>query len=118
VLTGPGKWLNRVAVAAVDGQPVAVTTSSDNTLRMWDLADGSERAVFTGHTNWANGVAVAVVEGQPVAITTGGDNTIWMWNLVNHSLRIVLTALQPADFSDLRISSHRKAQLTDCRKCS
>ncbi|WP_167406110.1 caspase family protein [Amycolatopsis thailandensis] len=90
-LTGHTSWVNAVAVAEVDGQLVALTTSRDETVRVWDLRDGSLRATLIGHTNSVTAVAVAEVDGQPVAVTTSDDETARVWNLGDGTERATLT---------------------------
>ncbi|MFI8162149.1 hypothetical protein ACIF6I_23365, partial [Streptomyces microflavus] len=73
--------VNAVATAEVDGRPVAVTTSDDRTVRVWDLTTGRTVTVLAGHSDAVNAVATAEVDGRPVAVTTSDDRTVRVWDL-------------------------------------
>lgn len=60
--------------------------SGDNTIRLWDLATGKERAVLAGHTEWVTSLSFSP-DGQTLA-SGSSDNTIRLWNLgFLHDLR-------------------------------
>jgi WD40 repeat protein len=40
-LTGHSREINAVALGSLDGRPIAITGSGDETVRIWDLTDGS-----------------------------------------------------------------------------
>ncbi|MFB6984757.1 WD40 repeat domain-containing protein [Streptomyces sp. NPDC056304] len=81
-LTGHTDTVRAVATAMVDGRPVAVTGSDDETVRMWDLTTGRPVGEpLTGHTGGVLAVATAMVDGRPVAITGGHDKTVRVWDL-------------------------------------
>ncbi|MFB7546665.1 WD40 repeat domain-containing protein [Streptomyces sp. NPDC056154] len=81
-LTGHTDTVRAVATAMVDGRPVAVTGSDDETVRMWDLTTGRPVGEpLTGHTGGVLAVATAMVDGRPVAITGSDDKTVRMWDL-------------------------------------
>ncbi|MGN2638591.1 hypothetical protein ACTD5D_20915 [Nocardia takedensis] len=90
-LAGHALAVNAVAVHRVDGHHVAVTTSKDETARIWDLATASERAVLQGHRGWVNDVACTTLDHRPVAITTSNDHTIRIWDLTDATETAVLT---------------------------
>ncbi|MFJ1832148.1 hypothetical protein ACIOG9_47750, partial [Streptomyces sp. NPDC088178] len=79
-LTGHEHGIWSLATAVVDGRPVAVTGSQDETVRIWDLSNGRPvGGPLVGHNGFScNGeawsVATAVVDGRPVAISGGGSN--------------------------------------------
>ena len=81
--TGHTGWVTAVAVGELDGRPVVVSGSEDETVRVWDLATGSPVGdPFTGHTGWVRAVAVArAATGarwwSPAAATT----TVRVWDL-------------------------------------
>ncbi|WP_416968782.1 WD40 repeat domain-containing protein [Streptomyces sp. 4F14] len=62
-----------VATTTLDGRPVAVTVSSDETLRLWDLATGTPvGSPLSADTNDYDGmthVRTTLVEGRPHAVT-------------------------------------------------
>jgi WD40 repeat protein len=81
-LTGHTRFVRAVATAMVDGRPVAVTSSKDATVRVWDLATGRQVGEpLTGHARSVLGVATAVVDGRPVAVTGSKDATVRVWDL-------------------------------------
>ncbi|MGH3922245.1 MAG: hypothetical protein ACRDTT_05135, partial [Pseudonocardiaceae bacterium] len=58
----------------IDGQPVAVTTSADKTVRVWDLTTTTELAVFD-YAGSMNG-ALCIGPAQEIVIGTGWDLTV------------------------------------------
>jgi WD40 repeat protein len=71
-----------VACTTLDGTPVAVTASDDETVRIWDLTTGTERAILTGHTDTVTKlVACTTLAGTPVAVTASDDQTVRVWDL-------------------------------------
>ncbi|MFF1502342.1 hypothetical protein ACFVZR_21270, partial [Streptomyces sp. NPDC058316] len=71
-----------VATGVVDGRPVAVTGSGDETVRVWDLTTGRPVGEpLTGHTDLVWAVATGVVDGRPVAVTGSDDETVRVWDL-------------------------------------
>jgi WD40 repeat protein len=90
--TDHGWSVSGVAVAELDGRPVAVTSSGhnnpgpddeDTTLLVWDLLDWRRLGrPLAGHTQGTQAVAVTEVDGRPVAVTGGGwDGTVRLWDL-------------------------------------
>jgi WD40 repeat protein len=60
--------------------PTAVASgSSDNTLRLWDLATGETLRTLEGHTNGVS--AVAVLADGSRALSGSFDNTLRLWDL-------------------------------------
>ncbi|MQA27713.1 MAG: hypothetical protein GEU94_20155, partial [Micromonosporaceae bacterium] len=81
-LTGHEGLVRAVAIAHLDGRPVAVTGSDGGAIRIWDLSTGRpHRQPLTGHTGWVNAVAIAHLDGRPVAVTGGSDGAIRIWDL-------------------------------------
>jgi WD40 repeat protein len=76
-LKGHTNAVNAVAVTA-DGSR-AVSASADQTLRLWDLANGQTIRTFEGHTDWIN--AVAVTADSRRAISASNDQTLRLWDL-------------------------------------
>jgi len=72
--TGPAKG---VAMSA-DGQ-LAVSASSDNTLKVWDLYNGRELRTLQGHSESVRGVAMDA-DGQFI-VSASLDKTLKFWNL-------------------------------------
>ncbi|MGV9313811.1 WD40 repeat domain-containing protein [Streptomyces sp. NPDC003691] len=80
--------VSAVTAAVLDGRPVAVTGSQDETLRIWDLATGrpvgpplsAETDEYDGVTQ----VRTALVDGRPYAVTghdSGYDEYERVWDL-------------------------------------
>jgi WD40 repeat protein len=57
----------------------AVSASGDNTLKLWDLATGSERATLNGHRGWVT--AVAITPDGKQAVSASWYNTLKLWDL-------------------------------------
>ncbi|MBT2675108.1 WD40 repeat domain-containing protein, partial [Streptomyces sp. ISL-14] len=91
---GHSARVSATACVTIDGRPHVVTGARDDTLRVWNLADGAQRAVLTGHsgTSWGGGPALActTIDGRPHAVTGAPDQTVRVWDLthgVQRSLR-------------------------------
>lgn len=81
-LTGHTEAVSAVAVTELDGVTVAVTGSSDQTVRVWDLTTGQQLGEpFTGHTGSVTAVAVAELNGDPIVVTGAADRTVRIWDL-------------------------------------
>jgi len=79
VLEGHKDSVLSVAVTP-DGQR-AISGSSDNTLKVWDLASGKCTATFKGHKKRVLGVAVTP-DGKRV-VSGSFDRTLKVWNLAS-----------------------------------
>jgi WD40 repeat protein len=90
--------VNAIAVATVDGRPVAVTGGNHtiagneiNTVRVWDLQHGKLLYSLAGHTDSIYVVAAGALNGRPVAVTGGRGEIARVWDLTNgrqlHELR-------------------------------
>src|SRR5262249_23072857 len=80
--TGHETTVTAVACTTLHGTPLAVTTSRDKTVRVWDLATSKLRATLTGHLDVVTAVAcTTLLDGTPVAVTTGDDKTVRVWDL-------------------------------------
>ncbi|WP_329563272.1 hypothetical protein [Kitasatospora sp. NBC_01266] len=70
------------ACAVLDGRPVAVASSDDGAVQVWDLGTGKPvGAPLTGHNDEVDSVACAELEGVPIAITASRDSTVRIWDL-------------------------------------
>src|SRR6476620_1278111 len=85
-IEGHSNWVNAVAVT-FDGKR-AISGSSDNTLKVWDLTTGKEEFTLKGHNNSVN--AVAVTEDGKRAISGSKDNTLKVWNLITRKEEFTL----------------------------
>jgi len=99
-LTGHNLWVEAVAITP-DGKQ-AVSASQDTTLKLWDLATGSELATLTGHSWSIN--AVAITPDGKQAISASGDTTLKLWDLATaeelttltgHSDEVTAVAITP-----------------------
>jgi WD40 repeat protein len=85
--------IETVAVGKVDGDPVAVSGSGDDTAaRVWNLRDGSLRAALRGHSRRVTKVALSAVDGETLAITADDNGVIRLWDLSDGSKRAELRA--------------------------
>ena len=86
VMSNPYDWMTAVAVAPDGGWLAA--GSSDGVVRIWNVADGRERAALTGHKDWVTAMAVAP-DGTWLA-TGGDDATIRIWDVADARERATL----------------------------
>ncbi|MEU4510757.1 WD40 repeat domain-containing protein [Nonomuraea wenchangensis] len=81
---GHTTYVSAVVTTVLDGRPVAVTGSGDNTVRVWDLSSGELiGAPWTGHTNAVRALAMSVLDGRPVVVSGGDDGTVRVWELAS-----------------------------------
>ncbi|ETO08786.1 hypothetical protein RFI_28600 [Reticulomyxa filosa] len=76
VLKGHKSGINSVRLSA-NGCKV-ISSSNDNTVRIWNVASGKQIQIFEGHTNWTR-----VAEFSPdeqVVISGSADETIRLWD--------------------------------------
>lgn len=62
-------------------EPLAATCSSDGTVRLWDLRDGTEQSVFWGHLGWVYGVYFAPDETKLLSLDQYGAIKSWSSNV-------------------------------------
>ena len=77
ILEGHTSLVDAVAVTP-DGR-YAISGSSDNTLKVWDIKSGKEMQTLAGHTGWV--YAVAVTPDGSYAISGSSDNTLKVWDI-------------------------------------
>ena len=81
IRTFEGHSLRVTAVAmTLDGRR-AVSASTDNTLKVWDLESGRELRALEGHSKPVNSVAITP-DGQ-IAVSASNDRTLRVWDLAN-----------------------------------
>jgi WD40 repeat protein len=71
-------WFTVDVVAISPDGSWLTTGSRDRTVRIWDLATGSQRHTLTGHTADVTAVAIAA-DGHWLA-TAGADHTVPIWD--------------------------------------
>ena len=76
-LAGHAGSVNGVALSA-DGRR-AVSASSDQTLKVWDVETGRELRTLAGHTVAVNGVALSA-DGRR-AVSASSDQTLKVWDV-------------------------------------
>ncbi|MGI5282475.1 WD40 repeat domain-containing serine/threonine protein kinase [Nonomuraea polychroma] len=70
------------AVGTLDGVPVMLTGSDDETARLWNLRTSQQVGrPLAGHTEWVRGVALDQLDGAPIAVTASDDDTARVWDL-------------------------------------
>ncbi|SDN05782.1 caspase family protein, partial [Streptomyces wuyuanensis] len=75
-------WVTATGCTVLDGNPIAVSASTDETLRVWDLTSGaSVGGPLVGHTHAVNAVACTVLDGTPVAVSGSTDQSVRLWDL-------------------------------------
>jgi WD40 repeat protein/predicted Ser/Thr protein kinase len=78
------------AIAVLPDGRRALSASSDETLRLWDLMTGQETAVFRGHRGRIS--SIALHETGRYAVSGGFDGTVRVWDLATGwPIRIVKT---------------------------
>ncbi|MDX6497601.1 MAG: hypothetical protein QOG23_861 [Blastocatellia bacterium] len=75
--TGHSKAGNSIAVSP-DGKTLA-SGSQDNTIKLWDMATGSELRTLTGHSGWV--LSVAFGPDGKVLASGGYDHTVRLWDV-------------------------------------
>jgi WD40 repeat protein len=76
-LRGHTDWLRAVAISS-NGE-LAVSGSHDASVRVWDLASGTQLQTLSGHADWV--ISVEVYQSGERAISTSRDGTVRVWDL-------------------------------------
>ena len=84
---GHPPWVWSVAYSP-DGGTLA-SGSTDETIRLWDIATGEVLATLSGHTDWVCGVTYSP-NGRTLA-SGGGDNKVRLWDVSTGDLLVTLT---------------------------
>jgi WD40 repeat protein len=77
ILEGHADNVNSVAFSP-DGK-ILSSGSNDNTIRLWQVADGSVLGTLEGHTSWVQSVAFTM--GGIMLASWSGDGTIRLWGI-------------------------------------
>jgi WD40 repeat protein len=75
-----------------DGSLLA-TPSDDQTVRLWQVSDGTQHAVLTGHASWAKRCAFSL-DGTLLA-TASYDQTVRLWQVANGRCHCALRLAGP-----------------------
>ncbi|MEH2458046.1 WD40 repeat domain-containing protein, partial [Nostoc sp.] len=117
-LTGHKRSVTAVAIAP-DGK-TAVSASSDNTLKLWDLETGKEISTLSGHKDSVRAVALAP-DGK-TAVSASDDKTLKLWDLATgkeistlsgHKDSVRAVALAPDGKTAVSASSDNTLKLWD-----
>jgi WD40 repeat protein len=84
-------WLGQYPVLACAAGPAGTVAAgyADGTLRLWDVAGGSERARIGAHDGETKGCAVSA-DGT-LLVSAGGDATVKLWDATDASLLATLS---------------------------
>ena len=88
-----------------DGRTV-VSTSTDQTVRVWDVTTGQQKFQLNGHTGAVH--AVALSPDETFAITSGSDGTLRLWDIVGGRQLKQLTRYDATMYS---VAIHPNGQL-------
>ena len=94
-LEGHSAYVTGVAVTP-DGR-VAVSTSADHTLKVWDMETGRALRTLKGHSTWVTGVVITP-DGKWV-VSVSGDHTLKVWDLETGSMLRTLQEHSAGGFS-------------------
>jgi len=86
VITGHNGPIWAVAAGTLpDGTPVIISGSTDGTVRVWRMTDGTPLGEpLAGHDGWVTAVAAgALPDGTPVIISGGWDGTVRVWRMTD-----------------------------------
>ena len=86
-ITGHADEVSCVAYSQ-DGTRI-VSGSTDNSLKLWDAATGSELLTFAGHTDWVNAVAYSP-DGKYI-VSGSTDKTLKVWDAVTGREVLIFT---------------------------
>ena len=77
--------MGAVAFGELDGRAIALSAGNDGTVRVWDLASGTQRGEpLTGHDDWVRAVALGELDGRAIALSAGNDGTVRIFDLVGN----------------------------------
>lgn len=86
-----------------DGCTVVTADAGDHTVRLSDVADGTERLVLRGHTARVRGAALS--EDGRTIVTSGDDGTARLWDTLTGEGRVLLQ-IDGASITAVSVSRH------------
>ena len=66
-------------IAITDDSATLLTTSSDTTVRMWDIASGEELNRFEQHGDWIQEIVLG--PGESFGVSAGQDYVLRRWRM-------------------------------------
>ena len=120
-MTLPQLRVRNASKFSPDGKTLAGVADDTNTIGLWDLQTGTQRATLVGHTWFVETIAFSADSG----LLASGDRTgaIYVWDtasghrkktLEGHQISVKALAFSP-DSSTLASVSHRSLRLWDIR---
>ena len=100
---------NRGGLRLAGGQ--AVSGSADNSLKLWNMADGAEVKNFAGHTGAI--VAVAMTSNNARVVSASADQTVRTWNPADGRKRVPYRRCRVTRRSHWRATTAASPWLTD-----
>ncbi|MBB5778765.1 serine/threonine-protein kinase [Nonomuraea jabiensis] len=89
-LTGHTNDVRAVSLGTLDGVPVTLTGSDDETARLWNLRTSQQIGrPLAGHTEWVRSVVLDQLDGVPIAVTASDDDTARVWDLPAGGSRVL-----------------------------
>jgi WD40 repeat protein len=78
------EWVSAVAVTTLEGRPIAITAGVGDSVRIWDVATGTQLQKLTDLSSEVIAVAVTTLESRrPIAVTGGSDGTVRVWDVAS-----------------------------------
>ncbi len=93
------------AAISSDGK-LAVSCSTDQTVRVWDTTTGQQKSQLGGHSGAVH--AIAMSRDETFAVTSGADGTLRLWDIVGGRQLKQLTKFDDTMYS---IAIHPEGQL-------
>ncbi|MGW4650751.1 hypothetical protein [Kitasatospora sp. NPDC004289] len=80
-LNGHADWVRSIAISYADGWPVAASSSSDGSVRLWRLEERPEELELHGHASTVSALACTVLDGSPAVVSASHDHTARVWDV-------------------------------------
>ncbi|MFF0551220.1 WD40 repeat domain-containing protein [Streptomyces sp. NPDC004311] len=79
-LTGHSRPLGHLALAVVDGEPLAVTAGADETVRVFHADTGTLRHAWKGHTGGVTALTSHTRDGRTLVVTADTRGRLRVWD--------------------------------------
>ncbi|WP_404961418.1 caspase family protein [Streptomyces sp. 147326] len=80
-LNGHTDWVHSIVITSVEGRPVAASSGSGGSVRLWTLEEQVEEVAPNGHSSRVMAVACTVADGAAIAVSASHDHTARVWDL-------------------------------------